>query len=44
MASILVPVLYVLIVFGGLFLFSTLYRKRLACTHPRLTHLKPQRS
>ncbi|EIN07498.1 hypothetical protein PUNSTDRAFT_70821 [Punctularia strigosozonata HHB-11173 SS5] len=30
MASILVPVLYVIIVFGGLFVFSTLYRKRLA--------------
>ncbi|KAI0065431.1 hypothetical protein BV25DRAFT_1913484 [Artomyces pyxidatus] len=30
MASVLVPVLYVVIVFGGLFLFGRLYRKRLA--------------
>ncbi|KAJ7285910.1 Sec62/63 complex, subunit Sec66 [Mycena rebaudengoi] len=28
MASVLVPVLYILIVFGGLFVFSYIYRRR----------------
>lgn len=34
MTSVLVPVAYVIIVFGGLFVFSYFYRKHTACTSP----------
>lgn len=34
MASVLVPVLYVIIVFGSLFVFSSYYRRRLASMSP----------
>ncbi|TFL07620.1 Sec62/63 complex, subunit Sec66, partial [Pterulicium gracile] len=34
MASVFVPVLYVIIVFGGLFVFSHFYRKRAASIRP----------
>ena len=49
MASVLVPVFYVLIVFGGLFIFGRFYRKRSASTpqaamslhtHPRILQTK----
>lgn len=36
MASVLVPVAYVIIVFGGLILFSHIYRKRSASTFSSL--------